>query len=226
MGTSPLWRADCAPEGAVTLRRVPATWGHMHILKSDDRPQLPTDAAARLEALFRSHCAAVASYVRRRTPAESADDIVAETFLVAWRRLEDVPTEPLPWLLAVARNVIATQRRSARRRSALRVRLQRASTELAHQPGIDELGPVASALAHLSEKDQEALTLIAWEGLQPSEAAAVLGESATTFRVRLHRAKRRIKRLLDEQGELPAHCHFDAKETHAMTRAKPEETTL
>lgn len=158
--------------------------------------------AERMEVLFRSQYAGVVSYVRCRTSPESVDDVVAETFLVAWRRLDQVPGEPLPWLLGVARNVLATQRRGSRRRSALSWRLRSTATETVEHLNAEELGPVATALASLSDKDREALTLIAWDGLRPSQAAAVLGESPGAFRVRLHRAKRRlIRRLLDEDGE-------------------------
>jgi RNA polymerase sigma-70 factor (ECF subfamily) len=184
--------------------------------KPGDRHEQPIRAAEQLEELFRSHYVAVVSYVRRRAPAESVDDVVAETFLVAWRRLEHVPAESLPWLLAVARNVIATQRRGTLRRRALHLRLQSTAVETVEQLRVQELGPVAAALASLSEKDREALTLIAWDGLRPSQAAAVLGESPTTFRVRLHRAKRRLRRLLDEhreQIELPTPRPLEAKET-------------
>lgn len=190
--------------------------------RPDDRREQPIRAAEQFEELFRSHYATVVSYARRRVPAESVDDVVAETFVVAWRRLERVPAESLPWLLAVARNVIMAQRRGARRRHALRLRLQSTAVEAVERSSAEELGPVAAALARLSEKDREALTLIAWEGLRPSQAAAVLGESPSTFRVRLHRAKRRLRRSLGEhreQDEMLAHC-LRAKESHLMTQGE------
>jgi len=160
----------------------------------------PRDAhAERLEELFRRHHSAVAAYARRRAPSDAADDVVASTFLVAWRRLDQVPADALPWLLAVARNVIATQHRGSQRRGALRVRLE--GSESAAVPSPEEADDrVVAALGRLSERDREAITLIAWDGLQPAEAAAVLGQSAATFRVRLHRAKRRLRREMD-RGE-------------------------
>lgn len=176
------------------------------------------DAAEQMEELFRSHYAAVAAYARRRAPAESADDVVAETFLIAWRRLEHIPSESLPWLLGVARNVIGTQRRGALRRHALHLRLRSAAVETVQQPSVQGPGPVAAALRSLSEKDRETLTLIAWDGLRPIQAAAVVGESPSTFRVRLHRAKRRLRRSLEqhrEQTKSSAACRLEAtpKET-------------
>ncbi|MGN6378992.1 MAG: RNA polymerase sigma factor [Gaiellales bacterium] len=159
-------------------------------------------AAQRLEELFRRHHRAVAAYARRRVPGDTADDVVASTFLVAWRRLDDVPADSLPWLLAVARNVIATQQRGSRRRGALRLRLEHSDTAAASpSPGEEPAGHLAAALARLPANDREAITLIAWDGLQPAEAATVMGQSAAAFRVRLHRAKRRLRRELDRGGQ-------------------------
>jgi RNA polymerase sigma-70 factor, ECF subfamily len=161
-------------------------------------------ASERFERLFRDHHRAVVAYVRRRAPGDIVDDVVDETFLVAWRRLERVPLEELPWLLGVARNVLATQRRGARRRQALTLRLgssrgQAAVPDLADDPG----GALSTALARLAPKDREALTLIAWDGLSPHEAALALGEAPGTFRVRLHRARSRLRRALEERATRP-----------------------
>jgi RNA polymerase sigma-70 factor (ECF subfamily) len=163
-------------------------------------------ATARFEGLFRDHHVAVVAYVRRRAPQEAVDDIVGETFLVAWRRLGCVPAEELPWLLAVARNVLATQRRGAVRRRALTLRLGRTAVGRAESPVGDHLesdvdARLHTALSRLAPKDREALTLIAWDGLQPHEAAVVLGDSAGAFRVRLHRARQRLRALLEDSPE-------------------------
>jgi RNA polymerase sigma-70 factor (ECF subfamily) len=163
----------------------------------------PEDRTVRqFEALFRAHYGAVRSYVRRRVNEAAVDDAVAETFLVAWRRVDRAPAEPLPWLLSIARKTLSTQTRSATRRNRLvdRLRLQR--HEIA-APGPDEthvetgVGEVAQALSRLSPREREALTLVAWDGLAPREVATVLGESAATIRVRLHRAKAHLRRELD-----------------------------
>lgn len=180
--------------------------------KPDDRREEPIRAAEQLEELFRSHYPAVVSYVRRRAPAETVDDIVADTFMVAWRRLERVPADSLPWLLAVAGNVIATQRRATVRRRALLLRLRSAAVETVESARVEEVGPISAALLGLSEKDREALTLIAWDGLRPVQAARVLGESPGTFRVRLHRARRRLRRLLAEQSESAVRRPLEANE--------------
>jgi RNA polymerase sigma-70 factor (ECF subfamily) len=151
---------------------------------------------ARMEDLFRRHYRDVAAYVRRRAASEVVEDVVAETFLVAWRRLDDVPADARPWLLAVARKTLATQRRSRARRGSLQAKLEaaRGPAELSEAPR--ELG-LAEALRQLSAKDREAITLVAWDGLSPKEAAVVLGQSPVAFRVRLHRAKQRLRRLLE-----------------------------
>ena len=150
----------------------------------------------RLEALFRRHYRDVAAYVRRRAEPDLVEDVVAETFLVAWRRLDEVPLAARPWLLGVARKTLATQRRSlARRRSLLR-RLEAVEPAAESTDPSSDLG-VADALMRLSENDREAITLVAWEGLTPNEAALVVGQSQVAFRVRLHRAKRRLRQRLE-----------------------------
>jgi RNA polymerase sigma factor (sigma-70 family) len=122
---------------------------------------------------------------------------VAETFLTAWRRLGDVPAEPRPWLLGVARRVLANQRRGARRRVGLAERL---CHELAAQPltpPSDADLAVRRALSRLSDEDREVLLLSGWEGLTPGEIATVIGVRAVTVRSRLHRARRRLRVELD-----------------------------
>lgn len=156
----------------------------------------------RLEAIFREHYAAVLAYARRRASPALADDVTAETFAVAWRRAADLPIEPLPWLLGVARRVLSTQRRSGARRDRLRRRL----FETASLPPLSEDGGrVAEALNCLPERDREAILLIAWEGLSPRQAAAVLGVTPATFSVRLHRARRRVRSVLEPSDSGGAH---------------------
>jgi RNA polymerase sigma-70 factor (ECF subfamily) len=168
---------------------------------------------ARFDALFRDHHPAVQAYARRRVPPEDVDDIVSETFLVVWRRLDDVPETPLPWLLAVARNVVGTEWRGAARRERLWLRAQ---TD--HSEGYDSSEPestdgdVLGALAALKERDREALTLVAWDGLTPAQAAAALGEPSARFRQRLHRAGRRLRaqlpaELRPDEPAAPRHDH-------------------
>lgn len=169
---------------------------------------------ARLEEIFRDHHDAVVAYTRRRVAAQQVDDVVSETFLVAWRRLDHVPLHPLPWLLAVARNVIATQKRGSLRREALAGKLRDGHVRGDESGSDAPATPVSSALGRLREWDREAITLIAWDELRPSEAAAVLGQSPVAFRVRLHRAKRRLRRELerDRATEISAYRSSVARE--------------
>jgi RNA polymerase sigma-70 factor (ECF subfamily) len=149
----------------------------------------------RLEAIFREHYEAVLAYARRRAPAQVADDVAAETFAIAWRKAGQIPREPLPWLLGVARRVLSTHRRSTQRRSRLRDRLSQTAEPITPIDVSDSR--LGEALSQLSERDQEALLLVAWEGLAPREAAAVVGLTQTGFSVRLHRARRRLRAALE-----------------------------
>jgi RNA polymerase sigma factor (sigma-70 family) len=149
----------------------------------------------RFEGLFREHHAAVRGYALRRAPADLAQDAVAETFLVAWRRLDDVPGDALPWLYGVARRVLANQRRSANRGAALERRLAAVETvSRSGDPG-DTAGEAAAARGargRLKERDREALMLVAWHGLSRERAARAAGCSRAAFSVRLHRARARL----------------------------------
>jgi RNA polymerase sigma-70 factor, ECF subfamily len=148
---------------------------------------------AHFERLWNSNAPAVIAYVRRRAPADAVDDAVADTFLVAWRRLERVPDNALPWLYGVARRTLANQRRAQNRRGAL---VERLAFELPASKPDSPDSRVFEALAMLSEGERELVMLIAWEGLTPGEAAVALGSSAVATRVRLHRARTRLAAAL------------------------------
>jgi RNA polymerase sigma-70 factor, ECF subfamily len=148
----------------------------------------------------------VLGYAIRRTDDRStAEDAVSETFLVAWRRLEDVPDEPLPWLLGVARRVVANQRRAAGRRAP-----EGPLIPLEAVPDPDPGAAVADRVADreafaaafdsLSPGDREVLALVSWDGLAPREAAEVLDTSAAAFSLRLHRARKRLLKELEKRG--------------------------
>jgi RNA polymerase sigma factor (sigma-70 family) len=157
----------------------------------------------RFRVLYEEAAPAVARYAARRVAAADVHDVVAETFLVAWRRFDDVPSDSLPWLFGTARKVIANRRRSESRRRALDARL---TTELASSPaqeppstGVDR--ELLTAIAELPDSEREAFVLVAWDGLDPERAAQAAGCRAGTFRMRLHRARRRLeRRLTDQQG--------------------------
>jgi RNA polymerase sigma-70 factor (ECF subfamily) len=167
---------------------------------------------ARFQAVF-SHLGAVTAYARRRGSPD-ADAVAAETMTIAWRRLADVPQDdPLPWLYATARNLVLAEARRRNRRSVLREPEQTAPA-----PDLHELDQqLEQALRSLRPLDREALLLIAWEDLTPSQAARSLGLNATAFRVRLLRARKRLRASLAAaaaEARCPAHLvHVDAEGT-------------
>jgi RNA polymerase sigma-70 factor (ECF subfamily) len=147
-----------------------------------------------------AHTAAVLAYALRRTSREDAADVVAETFLVAWRRLDDVDERTaLPWLYAVARRVLLSQQRATRRQQAIAERVAVEAPEELEAPSGS--GRLLDALATLSEAEREVLKLAAWEELSGREAARVLGCSATAYRIRLHRARRRLRERLESRAK-------------------------
>ena len=155
------------------------------------------------EATFDAHWQAVGRYAARRVAPEAVQDVVSETFLVAWRRYDELNGDPLPWLLGIARRVAANQRRAMARRRALLERLRGAATG---ERGNDlALGDrrLAVAWALLSERDREALMLVVWDGLDHRDAAMVMGCTTNTFTVRVHRARRRLARLLGRDEKAP-----------------------
>jgi RNA polymerase sigma factor (sigma-70 family) len=150
------------------------------------------------EQLFRAHHDAVYGFVARRVPGEAVQDVVSETFLTAWRRRADIKGDPLPWLLGVARRTAANGRRGDERRSALRSQLQAEHPPEASLPFVPADMALMAALRSLSERDREALMLIAWDDLEHRDAARVMGCSVAAFSVRLHRARGRLRRALGE----------------------------
>jgi RNA polymerase sigma factor (sigma-70 family) len=164
-------------------------------------PVIADDAHTRFRRLFDDTERDLLSYaVRRVQRPEDAADIVAETFLVAWRRLDDVPqgAEARLWLYGVARRQLANQRRGQLRRSQLvdrlRAELPGALVAGAGAGNEDErAADVRAALARLGAEDRELLMLSSWEGLSPGEIAVVLELPAVTLRSRLHRARKRLR---------------------------------
>jgi RNA polymerase sigma-70 factor, ECF subfamily len=144
---------------------------------------------------------AVTAYARRRGSPD-AEAIAAETMAIAWRRLDAVPlSDPLPWLLGTARNLLLEQYRAVQRS-----RVPSHADDTFYEPRLEPGGlspELDAALRQLSPSDREALLLIAWEGLTSAQAARALGVSAVAFRVRLHRARRRCAALLTASEVVP-----------------------
>jgi len=167
-------------------------------------------AEERFSSVF-AHLGAVTAYARRRGSPD-ADGLAAEVMTIAWRKLADVPTDDArPWLYATARNLLHAERRRAARTAPLSGPYSAGGPE---PIGLDP--ELAQALRSLSPLDREALLLVAWEELTPSEAAKSLGINPTAFRVRLLRARRRLRSKLDEPDSVPRTtplAHLDVEGT-------------
>jgi len=178
---------------------------------------LPRELAeARFSRLYHEHGREITGYALRRVASpEDAADVVAETFLVAWRRLDDVPAgvEARLWLYGTARRILANQRRGESRRTRLGERLREA---LRQEPTIystPHRADVLRALSGLSDGDRELLLLVGWEELTPTQAARVLEISPLAARSRLHRARRRLRALLaSEQAGDPESNESEVEE--------------
>jgi RNA polymerase sigma-70 factor (ECF subfamily) len=147
------------------------------------------------------HLPAVTAYARRRGSPDP-EALAAEVMAVAWRRLDVVPIrDPLPWLLATARNLVLAQLRAAARGAT-----PSHADDVFVDPRLEPGGlssELAAALRQLAPIDREALLLVAWEGLTSAQAARAVGVAPVAFRVRLHRARRRCAALLAASDALP-----------------------
>ncbi|WP_232828876.1 RNA polymerase sigma factor [Kribbella monticola] len=169
---------------------------------------------ARFRELFESHFRELLGYALRRSGSpDDAADVVAETMLVAWRRVDEVPVDGTArlWLYGVARRVLANHRRGVLRRDRLgerlRLRLREATSDLTEL--VDSQTAVRQAMDQLSDTDRELIRLTSWEDLDPKEAAVVLGVPARVVRTRLHRARSRLKKLLGDAFEDRGHVRDD-----------------
>jgi RNA polymerase sigma-70 factor (ECF subfamily) len=156
----------------------------------------------RFDALFASYSSDIVAYCGwRADSASDAQDAVAEVFLTAWRRVDELPRGDAArvWLYATARRVIANQRRSSRRRVALYQRLALDAAVVREPPSSGgEEALVHEALGRLGPRDREILLLAEWEGLSPSQIAEVMDCLAITARGRLHRARRRFRAVFED----------------------------
>lgn len=162
----------------------------------------------RFESCFDAHYGRVFAFVLRRVAGQdSAEDVVADTFAIAWRRRDLIPDSALPWLYAIAANVIANQHRAGARRRNLDRRLaQEAGIVAPRTDPADLFGDrdeLAAAFAGLDEAEREVLRLVAWEGLSTRDAAKVIGCSPGALRVRVHRARRKLAKELKNAGLRP-----------------------
>jgi RNA polymerase sigma-70 factor (ECF subfamily) len=145
-------------------------------------------------------------FLARRTDSATADDVLADTLLVCWRRLDELPEDPLPWAYGVARNCLGNAQRSVRRQQRLAARIAAvdppaSTTEAAEPPD----HAITDALAALRPDDAELLRLWAWEQLTTAEIATVLGISPNAVSIRLHRARGKLKGELRKTREPSGH---------------------
>ena len=172
---------------------------------------------ARFDALFTAHQRHILAYAMRRTQAwADAEDVAAETFTIAWRKFDAIPAdEPLPWLYAVARRVLANHRRGNGRRERLAALLSVEDVATPMRAGEDRDGPAFDALGSLSPADQEILRLVAWEELGNQAIAAVLGITPNAVAIRLHRARARFADALARRSPEDDLKYLDPSRTSA-----------
>lgn len=200
------------PQRTLALRRA-ARGADVRHPPADSHP--PEQRRLRFEEVYAANHAGILGYVVRRTEnAQDAADVLAETFLTAWRRLDDVPPgdDARLWLYGVARRLLANHHRGQRRRSALTDELGgQLRVELsAHRPPEHrgDNAAIAAAFRSLPDGDRELLSLVGWEGLDHGQLATVLGCSRNAVRIRLHRARRRFARELERRDVSEPHSHL------------------
>jgi RNA polymerase sigma-70 factor (ECF subfamily) len=156
------------------------------------------------ELYRRTYVDVLAFLLRRCSSAEDAADCLAETYLLAWKKRDQMPTgaETRPWLFGVARNVMRRGNELLVRTAAadaLAAELER-SGAICPAPDLPEPDPVIAAIRDLPELEQEIITMLIWDELAPREVAAVLGLTPNVVRVRAHRARAKLKAALGDDG--------------------------
>jgi RNA polymerase sigma factor (sigma-70 family) len=169
------------------------------------------------EAVYRELYAPICGYALRRVrEPEDAAEAIAETFATLWRRFDACPrgADLRPWLFGVARRVIANQRRGERRRTALGQRLAESFDAAAFEllDPTEDASELGRAFAALNDSDRELLSLVAWEGLTREEIAVALGTNRAAVRLRLHRARKRLRDALP-----PTQTRFAGGTEHEWT---------
>lgn len=184
----------------------------------------PVDREAVFVAMFDAYYPKIVAYVWRRLGPDAADEAVADTFITAWNNFDKVPDEPLIWLYGIARGAIANHRRRLQRRARLHDRVRAQSREPTRSDPAEVAlwrSSFSAAVAHLSEPDKEALRLALWEGLTAAEAAVVLGCSTTAYKVRLHRARQRLRRFLRDDAPTNRRARHTGGTASAAPATKP-----
>ena len=172
----------------------------------DGQPGTDGERRARFDAVAAEVVEPVRRFLARRTDPDTAGDVLADTLLVCWRRLDDVPDQPVPWAYGVARNALANAERGARRQRRLAARIAAVDPPGEETPVDPEPDPrVAAALAALRPEDADLLRLWAWEQLGPAEIATVMGVTPNAVSIRLHRAREKFKDALRKMEDPVGH---------------------
>ena len=172
---------------------------------------LQADREGRFRALYADAYADVLRFAQRRVHSSYAEDVVADAFLVAWRRVEEAPSksdEARAWLFGIVRHCLLNAQRGLGRRDALAVRIAEAAptdpTDGSEDDAVVQRLDLAAAWRRLSAAEQETLSLSVFEDLTSPQAARVLGTSAAAYRLRLLRARRALRRQLDLLEQAPS----------------------
>jgi RNA polymerase sigma-70 factor (ECF subfamily) len=169
-------------------------------------PVDPQTRRERFEAVAPGLIEPLRRFLSRRTDPATADDVLADTLLVCWRRFDELPDDPLPWAYGAARNCLANADRGARRQRRVAARLAAVEPPSASTPGPEPTDhPLADALAGLRPEDAELLRLWAWEQLTPAEIATVLGITPNAASIRLHRAREKLRAALGKMSGTSGH---------------------
>lgn len=165
------------------------------------------------ELALESNIPRVRAYLlRRANDPGQVDEVLSETLEIAWSKRSERPDKPLAWMIAIARRCLANDFRRHRTRQDLLGRLQAAWVPEGDESRAIRREDLVGALASLSEDDREAILLVAWDGLSSGEAAKVLGCSRTTFYVRAHRARSRLREQLELREETPGQSKLKCEE--------------
>jgi RNA polymerase sigma-70 factor (ECF subfamily) len=157
------------------------------------------------EEFYRGHYDAVSRYVARRLPPDAHDEVVASTFVVAWRKYNSVVNPSLPWLYRIASYEVAHERRRFSRQTESR---ELNDLHLTDSLPLEDVLDFSAAFSQLSQSDAELLRLVHWEELSRSDIAELLDCSVNAVNVRYHRALDRLSstlhRLSNTSSELGA----------------------
>lgn len=162
--------------------------------------------AQRFELAMREVVEPVRRYLARRTDAATADDVLSETLVVLWRRIDDLPDDAIAWSIGVARLQLANAERAQRRQRRLFARIATIDPPRSVADHADsDTGYIRDAIAKLRPAEAEVVRLSAWDGLDLEQIATALGISVNAATIRLHRARKKLRDEFGKSSALPGH---------------------